>query len=216
MKSRYCLAAVIVLMISGIALAASSQEQVALTIYIHEGDLNGTMLSGVQITGQDAEGSSFEGITDSNGAAVIKGQPGTWKFAFAKKGYDALSLEYDVTQTDEAAAYLQKADLSQGKVALMIYVHEGDLNGTMLSGVQITGQDAEGNSFEGITDSNGAAVIKGQPGTWKFAFAKKGYDALSLEYDVTQTDEAAAYLQRTNNQQSVSQPASQPASQLER
>jgi|GEM_PF-1512351 len=185
----------------------ATQDQVALTVYVHEGDFNGTMLPGVEITGQDAEGNSFEEVTDSNGAAVIEGQTGTWQLSFAKEGYEPLDLNYDVTQTDEAAAYLQRDNLtqSQEQVALMVYVHEGDLNGTMLSGVQITGQDAEGNSFEEVTDINGSAVIEGQPGAWQFSFAKEGYETLDLNYDVTQTDEAAAYLQRADTQSSAPQ-----------
>jgi uncharacterized protein YjbI with pentapeptide repeats len=183
------------------------QGQVALTVYVHEGDFNGTMLPGVEITGQDAEGNSFEEVTDSKGAAVIEGQTGTWQLSFAKEGYEPLDLNYDVTQTDEAAAYLQRANLtqSQEQVALTVYIHEGDLNGTMLSGVQITGQDAEGNSFEEVTDFNGSAVIEGQPGAWQFSFAKEGYETLDLNYDVTQTDEAAAYLQRADTQSSALQ-----------
>jgi uncharacterized GH25 family protein len=66
----------------------------------------------------------------------------------------------------------------------------------MLSDVQVTGQDAAGNSFEGITDSNGVVVINGQPGTWQFAFMKDGYSPLNLDYDVTETGEGAVYLQR--------------------
>jgi hypothetical protein len=104
MKSRYYLAALVVLMISGVALAS----EVALTVYVHQGDLNGTLLSGVEITGEDAKGSSFDEVTGSDGTAVINGQPGTWKFKFTKNGYDALELNYDVTETDEGAVYLTK------------------------------------------------------------------------------------------------------------
>ena len=67
----------------------------------------------------------------------------------------------------------------------------------MLSNVQVTGQDATGNGFQGITDSNGVVVVSGQPGTWQFSFTKDGYDPLSLNYNVTETGEGAVYLQRT-------------------
>ena len=108
MKNGYCLAALILLIGSSMVLTASSQEQVAWTVYVHEGDLNGTMLSDVQVTGQDAASNSFQGITDSNGVVVINGQPGTWQFSFTKEGYDPLSLNYNVTETGEGAVYLQK------------------------------------------------------------------------------------------------------------
>ena len=54
----------------------------------------------------------------------------------------------------------------------------------MLSDVQVAGQDAAGNAFQGVTDSNGVVVINGQPGTWQFSFMKEGYDPLDLNYDV--------------------------------
>ncbi len=211
--------------------AAQSQEQatqpkepVSLKIYVHEGNLNGTLLSDVRVTGQDATGNSFEGITDSSGTIIIGGQPGTWQFAFAKEGYDTLNLNYTVTETNEGAVYLQKTaqpqvqiiqpkeqstqpqvqvtqpqeqvTQSQEPVALTVHAHEGSLNGTLLSDVRVTGQDATGNGFEGITDSNGAAVIKGQPGAWQFTFAKEGYDTLNLNYTVNETEDGAVYLQR--------------------
>ncbi len=176
------------------ALTAYSQEDAALTVYVHESDLNGTMLSGVQITGEDAAGNEFTGITDDNGAAVVRGQPGPWNFAFYKDGYQTLDLSYDVTETDEAAAYLLKAAQSQDEVALTVYVHEGDLNGTLLSGVQIGGEDAVGNEFSEVTDSDGAAVFYGTPGTWQFAFSKEGYQPIDLSYGVADTEASAAYL----------------------
>lgn len=194
MKRVYRLAILVLLALCSMALTAYSQEEVALTVYVHESDLNGTMLSGVRITGEDADGNEFTGITDDNGAAVVRGQPGTWQFAFNKEGYQPLDLRYDVAETDEAAAYLLKETSSQDEVALTIYIHVGDLNGTLLSGVQIAGEDAAGNEFSEITDSDGAAIVRGQPGTWQFAFSKEGYQPLDLSYDVAETESAAAYL----------------------
>lgn len=187
------------------ALIAYSQEDAALTIYVHEGNLNGTMLPGVQITGEDEAGNEFTGITDGDGIAVVYGQPGTWQFTFYKEGYQPLDLSYDVTETDEAAAYLLRETSSQdssqgssqGNVALTVYVHEGDLNGTLLSGVQITGEDAAGSEFSDVTNLDGAAVVYGPPGTWQFTFYKDGYEPLDLSYDVAETGDAAAYLLKT-------------------
>jgi hypothetical protein len=200
-KIYYRLPILMILVMSGIALSIASTDQAAFTIYVHEGDLNGTMLPDVTITGNDAEGNTFEGITDSGGIVTITGQPGTWHFTFEKEGYETLVLDYDVTETDEAAAFLEKTDQSDvsgaqavGQVGLTVFVHEGDLNGTMLSDVTIIGNDAEGNTFEGITDSGGIVTITGQPGTWHFTFEKEGYETLVLDYDVTEAGEAAAYL----------------------
>lgn len=197
MKKVYRLTILVLLALCSIALTAYSQEEVALTIYVHESNLNGTMLSGVQITGEDEAGNEFTVMTDDNGVAVVYGQPGTWQFAFYKEGYQPLDLSYDVAESDEAAAYLLKEASSQDEVALTVYVHEGNLNGTLLSGVQVVGEDAAGNEFAEVTDSDGSAVIYGMPGTWQFAFYKESYDPLDLSYDVAETEVAAAYLLKT-------------------
>ena len=109
MQKSSRLAILVLLIGSSMMLAVSAQDQVSQTVYVYEGDFNGTMLSDVQVTVWDAAGNSFEGITDSNGVVVISGQPGTWQFAFMKDGYNPLKLNYDVTETGEGAVYLQKA-----------------------------------------------------------------------------------------------------------
>jgi hypothetical protein len=235
-----CLAILILLIGSSMILTASSQEQVSQTVYAHEGDLNGTLLSGVQVAGQDAAGNSFDGMTNSSGVVVVSGQPGTWLFVFIKDGYKTLDLSYNVTETGEGAVYLVRSDLpseqiapsqtnsqlnatplvvtqpyqererlnptddsmtltasSSEQVSQTVYAHEGDLNGTLLSGVQVAGQDAAGDRFEGMTNSYGVVVVSGQPGTWRFVFIKDGYETLNLSYNVTETGEGAVYLVRS-------------------
>jgi len=184
------------------ALVASAADQIALTIHVHEGDLNGTLLSGVRITGQDASGEDFDVTTDSDGIAIVKGEPGTWTFAFEKTGYQTLYLNWDATKTEDTAAYLERTSSkttssSQDQVTLTVYVHEGSLDGDLLSGVQISGEDAAGDSFEATTDSSGTAVITGAPGSWQFTFEKRGYQTLTLNYDATQTEATAAYLEKS-------------------
>lgn len=178
-----------------------SPELVALTIYVHEGDINGVQLAGVQATGQDAAGDGFEGITDSGGAMIINGVPGTWRFILSKEGYDVIKLDYDVTQTEVVDAYLQRTSQSRDSVALTIHVHDGNLNGTLLADVLVVGLDAAGNGFGAMTDSNGTVVINGEPGTWQFTFSKEGYETLGLSYNVTETEETAAYLLKADNSQ---------------
>ncbi len=231
------LAILMLLIGSSLMLPASSQEQVSQTVYVYDGDFNGSLLSGVQVAGQDAAGKSFNGITDSNGVAVVSGQPGTWLFVFIKDGYETLDLSYNVTETDEGDVYLVRSNqlteqiapyinnqqpeaiskantayqtqlaanatplvetkLDQDQVSQTVYVYDGDFNGALLSGVQVAGQDAAATSFSGITDTNGAAIISGQPGTWLFEFIRDGYEALKLSYNVTETGEGAVYLVRS-------------------
>jgi hypothetical protein len=201
MKKFYQLLILILLMIISTVLTASSQELVSQTVYVFDGDFNGSLLSDVSVTGEDAAGSSFEGLTDENGSVVLFGEPGTWQFAFMKNGYDTLNLNYDVTQTDEGAVYLQRITQPQDQVALTIYVYDEGIEGTLLSDVHVIGKDAAGNSFESITDSNGAAVLYGQPGTWKLTFLKDGFDPQNLDQDIIQSGEGAVYLQRATRSQ---------------
>jgi hypothetical protein len=193
MKIVYYLTALLIL--SSMALPAACQDGISLTVNVHEEALDGPLLSEVLITGLDGIGNEFAGVTDSDGVAVISGTPGAWQFAFQKNGYDDLNLQYNATQTEETAAYLEKSSEAD-QVALAVYVHEGSLDGPILSDVQITGQDGDGNDFAGITNSSGVAIISGIPGSWQFAFQKDGYDALYLEYNATQSEEAAAYLEK--------------------
>jgi hypothetical protein len=103
-----CLAVLMLLIGSSMVLTASSQEQVSQTVYVYGGDFNGTLLSGVQVAGQDSAGNNFGGITDLNGVVVVNGQPGIWQFVFTKEGYETLDLSYNVTETGEGAVYLKK------------------------------------------------------------------------------------------------------------
>ncbi len=110
MRKSYYLAILVLIAASSMALTASAQEQVDFTVYVHDGSLNGTALSGAQVTGQDAAGNSFNSTTDSDGAVTLNGQPGTWQFTFAKNGYETLSGDYDVTGTEDGAVFLQKSN----------------------------------------------------------------------------------------------------------
>jgi len=154
------------------------------------------MLSDVQITGQDADGNSLASTTNTDGIAVIKGIPGTWKLDFEKSNYQPIELSYDAQQTEEVAAYLEKTVSSQ-PIALNVYVYDGSLNGTELSGVQITGRDAAGSEISVITDADGAAVISGTPGSWELSFAKAGYESvINLSFEATESEEVGAYLEK--------------------
>jgi len=195
MKTPHLLAA---LLIVGCCMvfSASAQEQIALSIYVHEGNLNGTMLSGVQVSGQDAKGSSIDATTDENGVAVLKGLPGTWQLTFEKTDYQPIELTYDAMQTEEVAAYLEKT-VSSNPITLTLYVYEGSMNGTALSGVQVRGKDAAGSEFTATTDANGSAALSGTPGSWELTLSKAGYmPVVNLGFEATESEDVGAYLKK--------------------
>jgi hypothetical protein len=193
------------LLLGSMTMLASAASEVTLSVYVHDGDLNGPMLSGVQITGTDVSGNAFEETTNSKGIAEISGEAGTWTFTFEKDSYDPLNLKYDATTSENTEVYMEKSPdasssgaSSQDSVALTVYVHEGSIDGDLLSGVAITGMDADGNSFEEKTGTSGTAVVSGTPGTWQFSFEKSGYKPLYLTYNATQTESTAAYLEKSS------------------
>ena len=84
----------------------ATNEKVTLTLCVHDGSADGPVLSGAEVTGQDAAGKSFYQITDTNGFVVITGSPGSWQFTATKSGYDVNSWPQEITETGTKHAYL--------------------------------------------------------------------------------------------------------------
>lgn len=193
--SRLSLLSVIFLICCCLSMAASAQQQVALSIYVYEGNLNGTMLSGVSVIGQDGQGGSLQGTTDADGVAVIKGQPGEWNLVFEKESCQELELTYQADQTEEVAAFLERKP-SSSPINLTLFVYEGSMNGTALSGVQVSGNDAAGEEFSATTDSSGSANLSGTPGSWEMTLRKTGYKpVVNLAFETAESEEVGAYLE---------------------
>ncbi|MFA5579712.1 MAG: HEAT repeat domain-containing protein [Methanothrix sp.] len=79
---------------------------VTLTLYVHDEGASGPVISGAQVSGQDALGSSFYQTTDSSGFVIVKGSPGTWQFTVTKPGYDFNSWSQEITETCTKHAFL--------------------------------------------------------------------------------------------------------------
>jgi hypothetical protein len=86
----------------------TSSQEVTLTLYVHDGSADGPVLSGVDVTGQDAAGNSFQQVTDSNGYATVEGEPGTWSFSVSAFGYETSSWSQSIAMTCTKHAFLQK------------------------------------------------------------------------------------------------------------
>jgi len=83
-------------------------QPITLTLYVHDGSAEGPVLSDVEVTGQDAAGSSFQLVIDSNGYATIEGGPGTWSFSVSAFGYETSSWSQSIALTCTKHAFLQK------------------------------------------------------------------------------------------------------------
>jgi hypothetical protein len=89
---------------------ATQQEEVTLTLYVHEGSASGPVIAGARVTGQDGAGNSFDQTTNASGYVTITGVAGTWSFTASKTGYNANSWSQDITSTCTKHAYLTLAE----------------------------------------------------------------------------------------------------------
>ncbi len=86
----------------------TAAADVTLTLYVHEDSVSGPVISGVQVTGQDATSTSFDQTTNASGYVTITGTPGTWSFTVSKSGYNSNSWSQSITSTATKHAYLVK------------------------------------------------------------------------------------------------------------
>lgn len=84
---------------------------------------------------------------------------------------------------------------STQRVTLTLYVRDGSANGPIISGAQVFGQDASGNSFQETTDSNGYVTIEGEPGTWTFSVSADGYKVETWDQNIAEDCTKHAFLQ---------------------
>lgn len=98
------------LLMSGITASTPvvAQNQVTLTLYVHDGSANGPTLEGVQVTAQDANGNAFDKETNSSGYVEISGVPGTWDFEIRKAGYRSVSWTQDITRSTTNHAFFSE------------------------------------------------------------------------------------------------------------
>lgn len=84
-----------------------------LTLYVHDGNRDGPVIHGAQVTGHDGSGSSFEQSTDSSGYVTIPGDSGTWSFTASADGYKTNSWDQELTEECTRHAYLQSGEDQQ-------------------------------------------------------------------------------------------------------
>ncbi len=182
---------------------ASIGSPVNLTLCVYVGGISSkepllSVVPGAQVIGQDGLGNSFQQTTDSDGYVTITGMPGTWSFTVSAPRLKTNSWSQDINITSTSPVILQSF-----KIALTLNVHNGNANGPVISGAQITGQDGFGDSFQETTDNDGYVTITGVPGTWSFTASASGFETNSWDQEITESDTKDAYLQATQPQQSI-------------
>ena len=171
----------------------SNNQNVTLTLYVHENSADGPMIVGALVTGDDGAGNGFSQTTNSAGYVTITGVPGTWRFTASKTGYHTKSWLQSTTTTETRDACLMK---QVPNVTLTLYVHENSADGPMIVGALVTGDDGAGNGFSQTTNSAGYVTITGVPGTWSFTASKTGYHTKSWLQSTTITETRDAYLMK--------------------
>jgi hypothetical protein len=164
---------------------------VTLTMYIHEGNTSGPVLSGVQVTGQDGAGNLFNQTTNSSGYVTITGVPGTWQFAASKSGYQSNNWSQGITITDTKHAYLAAESspptLPSGMGAIMGRLMWGDkpvVNGTVVADAKppiIVWSPEEYKKFTAQTDGEGNYLLIVEPENYYLLCSLPGSDYLAYE-----------------------------------
>jgi hypothetical protein len=100
-----------------VGVEVKSSQEVTLNLYVHDGSADGPVLSGAEVTGQDAAGNSFAKTTDPNGCVVITGVAGGWQFTATKAGYAENSWSQEITATCTKHAFLSVEETKAEDVA---------------------------------------------------------------------------------------------------
>ena len=89
-------------------LQQEQDQDITLTLYIHDGSASGPIIPDAQVTGWDGLSNSFEQTSSSSGYVTITGYPGIWSFSVSADGYETNSWSQEITETDTKDAFLQE------------------------------------------------------------------------------------------------------------
>lgn len=99
-----------------------AQQQVTLTLYVHEGNPQGPVFTGARVTGWDGVGVPFDKTTNASGYVTISGAPGTWHFTasvlnprYQSNIWDQLTTQ---TITRHAFLILAQCDPSRAPISM--------------------------------------------------------------------------------------------------
>jgi murein DD-endopeptidase MepM/ murein hydrolase activator NlpD len=94
--------------IKGAFLQQEQDQDITLTLYIHDGSASGPIIPGARVTGWDGLSNNFDQTSSSSGYVTITGYPGTWSFSASADGYETNSWSQEITETDTKDAFLQE------------------------------------------------------------------------------------------------------------
>jgi hypothetical protein len=81
-------------------------KTVTLTLYVHANIANGPVISGAQVSGQEAKGKFFNLATNSSGYVTITGAAGMWSFSASGSGYHVNAWRQTISTSTTKHAFL--------------------------------------------------------------------------------------------------------------
>jgi hypothetical protein len=101
-----------------VTFTAEATADTTMSLFFHEGNIEGPLASGVRLIGIDGAGTSVDQITNTDGCVVMKGRPGTWRFTASKNGYETATWSQDVTMAGVGETFVRQE--SQSPVGVSI------------------------------------------------------------------------------------------------
>jgi hypothetical protein len=91
--------------------AVSIGFPITFTLYVHNGDANGPVISGARVTGREGAGNNFEQTTNSDGYVTLTGILGTWSFSVSADGYETNKWDQEITDNCDRHAFLKEGSI---------------------------------------------------------------------------------------------------------
>lgn len=137
---------------------------VTLTLYVHAGSATGPLLSGAEVTGQDAAGNTFNQTTNTSGYVVLTGIPGMWQFAASDAGYPTNTWGQSITATGTKNAYLiQQVAATAKHLAFFRQPTTGVLAGSVIAPAVVVEIEDSNNNI--VANDNSSVTLSLNSGT---------------------------------------------------
>ena len=104
--SYYHLSEILSAAVAGASILA--QDIVTLTLFVHEGDLNGPSIPNALISVKDGFGRDFLQTTDDSGSVTITGDSGGWTISASASGYEEKSWYKSITSSSTEYLFLEE------------------------------------------------------------------------------------------------------------
>jgi hypothetical protein len=199
---------------TNVFIVANAEATLTLRFYYPKEENNAgvvTVTSNINDAPFKIEGPGFSARSETPWS-LSNASPGNWKITWlSKDGHQTPSPETQTLSANGSISFYGKYGNSDGgggnddeepnkRISVRLIIHEGSFDGKVLSGVNLQGKDGQGNSFSGISDTNGVVLINGYSSgnDWQFSLTKNGYKSTSWTQSITKSSSLKAYITRSS------------------